>query len=69
MRTIHILHHGWPLCQFTEELPCDWPWGHVWISALDGKEIASAGGDLCAECAREHERAKAAKATIHPGAN
>jgi hypothetical protein len=38
---------------FTERLPCDWPWGHVWVSVLD---VASAGAGLCEECAREHER-------------
>lgn len=53
MKTVHVLRHGWPLCMFTERLPCDWPWGHVWVSVLD---VASAGAGLCEECAREHER-------------
>lgn len=34
MTTIHILHHGFPLCGFTEVLPGDWPEGHRWVSKI-----------------------------------
>jgi hypothetical protein len=55
---VHILRHGHPLCMFTNLLPGDWPRGHVWISIADA---ASAGPDVCEECADEHEWIKAAK--------
>jgi hypothetical protein len=58
VKVVHVLDHGWPLCMFTEHLPCDWPRGHVWVSVLD---VALAGEDVCADCVREHERIKAQK--------
>lgn len=58
---VHVLDRGWPLCMFTSALPCDWPHGHVWVSAADA---AHAGKDICAECAAEHEVLKASKTAL-----
>jgi hypothetical protein len=33
--TIHVLHHGFPICGFTREMPKDWPQGHLWVRKDD----------------------------------
>jgi hypothetical protein len=58
---VHVLDRGFPLCGFSSALPCDWPHGHVWVSAVDASH---AGEDVCAECAAEHEAQKAAKKAL-----
>jgi len=29
--TVHILHHGYPLCDFATGTPASWPVGHSWV--------------------------------------
>jgi hypothetical protein len=29
--TVHILHHGWPLCGFSTRVPREWPEDHRWV--------------------------------------
>jgi hypothetical protein len=47
-RVVHVLYHGFPLCRFTEELPGDWPAGHVWASTA-----LEANCEMCSRAARE----------------
>lgn len=35
--TVHVLHHGYPLCDFTRDVPSDWPLGHKWVSIEQSK--------------------------------
>jgi hypothetical protein len=35
VNTVHVLRDGWPLCQFSSELPGQWPTGHVWVRVDD----------------------------------
>jgi len=53
---VHILHHGYPLCEAVNKLgiPHDWPAGHKWV-CLDESDDAT-----CADCK------KAKKATNKP---
>jgi len=44
--TIHILRHGRPLCQFSWDVPGNWPTGHQWVGEND-YEMAT-----CGECSR-----------------
>lgn len=30
--TVHILHHGLPLCGFSKDVPGKWPEGHKWTA-------------------------------------
>ena len=55
--TIHLLRAGWPACSFSEELPDNWPPGHVWAGLdewhLNEKRIGwtrSRQYRICAEC-------------------
>ncbi len=32
---VHILHEGFPLCDFSRIPPVDWPTGHQWVSLHD----------------------------------
>lgn len=34
---VHVLHHGFPLCEFSREVPADWPVGHGWIWMRSGE--------------------------------
>lgn len=43
--TVHVLRYGFPLCQFTDAVPADWPAGNVWTDRFD------VGSITCAECA------------------
>lgn len=29
-QVVHILHQGWPLCNFSTKVPGEWPPNHVW---------------------------------------
>jgi disulfide bond formation protein DsbB len=37
--TVHILHHGLPLCRFTDAMPNVWPPGHRWVGLDVGAEV------------------------------
>jgi hypothetical protein len=50
--TVHILHHGLPLCGFSHELPRDWPPGHKWVGK-DEAELATCA--LCQDRANQRE--------------
>lgn len=41
---VHGLLAGLPLCRFTDEVPRDWPEGHVWTELGDTEHMT------CAEC-------------------
>lgn len=41
--TVHILHQGWPLCNFSTKVPGEWPANHIW--APMGSSMAN-----CAQC-------------------
>lgn len=45
--TVHVLHYGLPLCQFSVNPPCEWPRGHKWVGVEDAKELAT-----CEQCKR-----------------
>jgi len=47
--TVHILHHGLPLCRFTVDLPEDWPAGHSWT------DLSRARESNCRGCQTRHE--------------
>ena len=49
-RTVHALHHGLPLCNFSSDMPVNWPPMHAWTSPKDIKNIN------CASCKREAEK-------------
>ncbi len=47
--SVHILHHGLPLCEFTMEIPATWPAGHTWVSLREIQE-GYAPPNRCAAC-------------------
>ena len=36
--TVHILHFGLPLCEFTRDVPARWPLGMTWVSLDDATQ-------------------------------
>lgn len=44
MITVHILHHGFPLCGFTGKIPALWHPSARWISLVDYAHIISTPG-------------------------
>lgn len=61
MTKIHVLHHGFPLCDFTRDVPGDWPKDHQWLSKVEWKTIGAEMEDNpetepCALCAAEMEK-------------
>lgn len=46
--TIHFLHHGFPLCDFTRETPNKWPHSHKW-AAVGNEEVLKHPG-MCTRC-------------------
>ena len=46
---VHILRHGFPLCQFTTHPPKDWPENHVWVGLDSGDTDKS----NCKKCRNE----------------
>jgi hypothetical protein len=53
--TVHILHHGLPLCRFSTALPRDWPEGHKW-TGLDEIEDARCGACMAAAPPRDQAK-------------
>lgn len=49
---VHVLRHGFPLCEFSREVPRDWPDGHVWVSYRDPLARQAS----CGRCARQAQR-------------
>lgn len=45
--TVHVLHHGKPLCGFSAAVPGDWPEGDKWVG-LDETNDAT-----CVDCLRK----------------
>jgi hypothetical protein len=43
---IHILRHGFPLCGFSDDVPVNWPEGHLWL----GLDDDHAGRPMCVDC-------------------
>lgn len=35
--TVHVLRYGWPLCDFSPDVPGKWPPGHVWVTLSEKK--------------------------------
>ena len=52
---VHILHHGFALCRFSDKLPGDWPEGHRWVGA-DEAAYATCGGCIAANNRADYER-------------
>jgi hypothetical protein len=50
--TVHILHHGLPLCGFHDGIPAEWPDGHQWVG-LGSAWLKDAN---CEGCLEEHEK-------------
>jgi hypothetical protein len=48
---IHILVRGLPICNFSYELPCNWPIGHKWVRAEEYNEAT------CPSCKKISEAA------------
>lgn len=48
IKRIHFLKHGYPLCDFTREVPLRWPDGHVWAHCGDSDALAHES--ICPEC-------------------
>lgn len=46
---VHVLLHGFALCEFTLRVPRDWPEGHVWIGK-DQREDPKAKEKACKGC-------------------
>ncbi len=46
-KSVHVLHHGRPLCGFSETLPGEWPPGTHWVS------IEEHGRATCPSCVAE----------------
>jgi hypothetical protein len=44
---VHILHHGLPLCRFSDKPPCDWPDGHRWVGKDERMDATCAGCIAC----------------------
>jgi hypothetical protein len=42
--TVHILHFGLPLCDFTRDIPGRWPAGMTWVSIYDASHAT------CEDC-------------------
>lgn len=59
---IHILDAGMPVCEFTRDLPMDWPPGHRWIG-LESHWIGI-GADRGVKCEKCVKRADAAKRPV-----
>lgn len=51
---VHILLFGRAFCG-QEGLPCDWPAGHRWVSAVHDPDISKA---TCEECKARHQESK-----------
>ena len=58
--TAHILHAGFPLCQFSLQAPVHWPPGHIWIGLSERAKGPPDGYSMCKDCAslaaEMHER-------------
>lgn len=42
--TVHVLHHGLPLCRFSTGAPVFWPDGHRWVGLDDPDPVT------CTQC-------------------
>lgn len=52
--TTHLLHHGRPLCGFSEKLPGEWPYGHTWVRWVEFDALPLEA--KCPDCARAQPR-------------
>ena len=49
-KTVHALQYGQPLCEFSQDMPINWPWDHVWTHVADLKNIN------CESCKKKAEK-------------
>ena len=43
MSEVHVLHEGRPLCGFSNDVPANWPGGHLWVGIKDVEDSTCAG--------------------------
>jgi hypothetical protein len=41
---VHILRYGRPLCGFSDDIPRDWPDGHMFVSFGGSEDDVTCGG-------------------------
>jgi hypothetical protein len=52
---VHILLHGFPLCQFTAAVPREWPRDHKWVGVDDVADATCPGCLKAVEDARQRK--------------
>ncbi len=57
--TVHILHHGFPICRFSERTPGNWPPRNRWVDIPEYRR-RKASGDLSQSCTEEELEPSAA---------
>jgi hypothetical protein len=48
---VHVLFHGFALCQFDLHVPREWPAGHRWVDVFDAEKLATC--EPCKKKAKE----------------